>query len=184
MTKKINKRGIFLLVYAFIIIALLIYILFIAPDSLFTKNKTEETTQRTYIDYKIQQENLMKKQYDYDYDILYGNTVYNCTGTMNKDKETGQCTNPKEISYNETTKQDVFSDINMNNLNVSYIFKQIENIEPTENKYGSKRSYKYELILGKYQTEIMIYTNYDEITEIQLSNAYEVYDLKFTNISY
>lgn len=184
MNKKISKRSIFLLIYALIIIVLLIYILFIAPDSLFSKKQKDQVEQRTFTDYNIQKKNLMNKQYDYDYDILYGNTVYNCSGTLNNNKESGTCTKPEQTSYDEKTKKEIYSDININNLDVAYIFKQIENIQPTENKYGSKRSYTYKLVLDKYSTEIIIYTNYDDITEIQLSNAYEVYDLKFTNILY
>ena len=182
MIKKLGKRGIFLLIYAFIILAILLYILFLAPTSMFVKETEGAPTPKTFTNFKTQQQHLLEKQYDYEYNILYGNTTYKCQGTLSKEKETGTCTQPKEISYDQDNKKQL--KFNLNNLDLAYIFTKIENIEPKETKYGKSRSFIYNLELDNFTTDIIIYTDFDEITNIQISNAYEVYDIKFTNIKY
>lgn len=191
---KLGKRKILLIVYAIIILILLIAIMFIIPDSFFIKkyegieipsNKTEK---KEFIDYEIQKEHLINNQYEYEYVLLDSmskeSNTYKCSGKTNKTIESGSCTSPEVISYTEKDKKEVFSKIDINYLNPTYIFNKIKNITPKETKYVTLREYNYQTMIEDLDTEIIIYTDLDEITKIEISNAYMTYILKYSNVSY
>lgn len=195
LKNKNNKRKNFMILYGVIIGIILIFILFIAPDSMFNKEssgKTLEdylpTTEETdkYTAFTTQQEHLENNEYEYKYNISDSDSVnYKCTGTISNTTDTGSCTSPKEKNYTEKNKSKVLSSINLNYLTPSYLFDLIADKEGDLLDYGGTRSYTYNITSSKnLAIEIMIYTDYDEITRITVSTAYEVYDITFSNIKY
>jgi len=192
MTKKRKK---ILTVYGIVIFIILIAIMFIIPDSaflrLYSKNvekiENQEKTNREFIDYEIQKERILKKQFSYEYlllDSLSDTTYkYNCSGKIDKDIESGTCTEPERLSYTEKNKKDTFK-INIDYTDVTYLLDVIKNLKPKEIKYQTTREYTYKTTLGKLDTEIIIYTDLENITKIEISNKYMTYILKYSDVSY
>ena len=192
MKKPSRKK--FLSIYFIIIAILLVFILFIAPEDLFLKNKKSETPTdenvslpSIFSDIETQKQNLLNSNYDYEYNILdsMGKKAiqYSCTGKINGTEEQGNCTKPKKISYTEKNKNEVFKDLNPNYLNVQYVFELIKEITPKELTYMNQRILTYELVLDNLNSEIIIKTDIDKIFRIEINNAYEIYIINFDNIN-
>lgn len=187
MTKK---RKIGLAIYAVIIIIALIFIIFIAPDSLFTKKPDLDALPVSdpieFVDYEEQKENLKQNKYTYEYNILdsMSDTTYNykCTGTINIDEEAGTCTQPEYITYDVSTKEEVYKNINKNFIDPAYIFNLVKDIEPELIKYQTYRDYTYNLEISGLDTKILIRTDVQNITEITIMNTYSQYHLKYSDI--
>jgi len=192
MTTKRKKA---LKIYGIIIIIALTAIMFVIPDSAFLKlyNKNikkinnQEVKENNFVDYDTQIEHLLNKQFKYEYLLLDSlsdkSYTYNCSGKIDKDIESGTCTEPERISYTETTKKDLFK-INTNYLDISYIFDYLKDYKPEETKYRSSREFKYNTKLEDLDTEIIVYTDLDEITKVEISNKFMTYVLKYSDISY
>lgn len=192
MKKKNNN---FLIIYFIIIIIALVLIMFILPDSFFMKKyedlelpTTEKLPKKEFTSYEVQIEHLLKKKFDYEYELLdsMGSTsyTYECSGKINETIESGSCILPEKVSYTEKNKQEVFKNIDINNLDVEYIFNMIKDVEPVETKYQTLREYNYTTKIKDLETEIVVHTDLDEITKIYISNAYMTYILKYSNLSY
>lgn len=174
------------MIYAFFILALLVFIVFIAPDKMFEKKSdTELPVEKSLLN---MQEELLNQQYEYKVNVLssIGSTAvsYKCSGKKEKEKEEGVCTQPQEISYNETTKKEVLREINISYLEVDYIFALIKEKTPTIKEYDTSKIFSYEVTLNTLKTEITIITNKKHIIEVRLNNAYETYILSYSNIVY
>jgi hypothetical protein len=192
MTKKRKK---ILIGYGVVILIILIAIMFIIPDSAFLKlyNKNikkienQEVAKKEFIDYDTQKERILNKQFKYEYlllDSLSNKTYkYNCNGTLDKDIESGTCTEPERLSYTEQTKRETFK-INVDYLDIAYILNLVKDITPEEIKYQTTREYTYKTTLDKLDTEILIYTDLENITKVEISNKYMTYILKYSDISY
>ena len=110
-----NKK--FLLIYGIIIIILLLGIMFFIPDDFFKKQYDDidipTTEKKDFISYETQIENLLNKQYEYEYLILDSigtkSYTYECSGKMDDTIESGTCTKPKKVSYTEQNKKDVYN---------------------------------------------------------------------------
>ncbi len=189
-----DKRNKFLIVYFLIIAIALVSILFIIPDSVFREKYDnnaailEHTSgkapvEKEFKDYELQKNNLMNNSYKYEYTLLDSMSnesyIYKCTGTKEDNLETGTCTEPEKISYTEKDKKDVLSKINYTIIEPDYLFSFIKEIEPKKMEYGNYRDYTYNTKLNKLDTEIIIKTDKDNITEINISNAYMTYILKY-----
>lgn len=187
---KENKK--FLGIYAIIIIILLIAILFLIPDDVFMlkyKNldlpedlpKVEE---KEFVDFEIQKEQLLSSNYDYKYLILdsMGKQTYKykCSGSIIDNKEIGTCTSPEDFSYTETNKKDLFK-ISLEYLDIKNIYKLIEKENPIINKYPITREFRYTTMIEDLETDIVIYTNIENITRIDINNAYMTYVIEYDN---
>lgn len=189
--KNMGKRGKLLVVYAIIIFIALITILFIIPDSFFLSrynnidlpidNNTEE--KKEFIDYEIQKSNLMENNFEYEYlllDSMRSKTYkYDCTGKVSGDIESGSCRLPEKFSYTEVTKKESFSKIDINYLDPTYIFNLLKDAEPVETKYQTLREYKYNVAIKDLETEVIVFTDINEINKIEISNAYMTYIIKY-----
>ncbi len=191
---KSDKRTIFLFIYALIIIVALIYILFIAPDSNFYSKETKEfiknynNSQSKTVTLDDMFENLYKNDYQYTYNILDSvgneNTIYKCSGTVTGEKEQGSCTKPNDIVYDETNKKEKLKQLNFDLLDLNKIQKITQDNEASKSKYDNLDVYKYKDKIDTLSTDINIYTNSKDIVQIEISNGYETYVIKFNNINY
>lgn len=191
---KSDKRTIFLFIYALIIIVALIYILFIAPDSNFYSKETKEfiknynNSQSQTVTLDDMFENLYKNDYQYTYNILDSvgneNTIYKCSGTVTGEKEQGACTKPNDIVYDETNKKEKLKQLNFDLLDLNKIQKITQDNEASKSKYDNLDVYKYKDKIDTLSTDINIYTNSKDIVQIEISNGYETYVIKFNNINY
>ena len=184
---KDNRRWIFLLIYGIIVVALLIYILFIAPDKMFHKDDEKASELRFYT-IEEQKEHLLNNQYSYEYSMLYtdndGTYTYICSGKKNKEEENGSCTKPENLEYNEENKKDILRNLNMNYLETETLFELIKDIEPTVSVYEGAKVYRYKVMVNNIETDIQIFSNSIDIFDIQIDNVIEHYHLKYSNILY
>lgn len=181
--------------YAIIVFILLITIMFIIPDSFFLKLNTklnkpniteQETTDPTFLSIKEQQNNLLNNDYKYEYlmmDSMGTKTVtYECSGKKTEDEESGTCTSPENLTYTEKNKKEILSNINTDYIELEKIFALTKDIEPIELTYNKTRELIYNTKILDLETEIVFYTDLDNITQINISNAYMTYILKYNII--
>ncbi len=190
-----KKKNSFLTYYAGIILALLIIVMFIIPDSFFLKlndifNKQEitlkeSTTTINFKDLSIQKESLLTGDYEYEYLMLdsMGETpiTYECLGKIENGKESGTCTSPKTFNYTNENKNILFSQINTDYIDLNYIFNLIKDIKPKELTYTKARELTYNVKILDLNTEITLYTDLDNINQINISNAYMTYVFKYNH---
>lgn len=186
-----TKRN--LIIIGTIVLIGLLFILFIIPDSFFLElhnrqntpklNIEEPSSTNQFTSYEEQIKKLKEKKYSYEYlllDSMSSKTYrYDCNGTIDDDKESGKCTSPENITYNETNKADVYSNINTDFLDIDYIFEYISDIEPELTEYQTTREYNYLTKILDLETEITISTDRNNITQIVISNAYMTYLLNY-----
>lgn len=184
------NRKVFLFIYYIIIFIILLAILFFIPEEAFLKNSEvyEELKNRTekieYDDIKIQKERLLKNNYDYEYKVIHNNVQYTCTGNKKDETESGRCSSPKTISYNEIDKFDKDKLFEIKYVEPKYIFEKIENIEPLISMTNDGKCYIYKTKIIDYETDIMIYTGEKTINKITITNGLMTYILKFSNVNY
>ncbi len=187
-----KKKNSFLTYYAGIILALLIAVMFVIPDSFFLKlndifNKQEITIKETssieFKDLELQKETLLTSDYEYEYLMLdsMGTTpvTYECLGDIEDGKESGTCTSPKTFNYTDENKKELFSEINTDYIDLNYIFNLIKDIKPKELTYTKARELTYNVKILDLNTEITLYTDLDNINQINISNAYMTYVFKY-----
>lgn len=195
--KKTFTRKTFLFIYALIILTALIYILFIAPESSFYNKETKEFIKN----YEKAQEDLNKEltlndmfkhlennDYKYTYSLLDSvnneTIIYKCSGTVNKEEDNGSCTEPKDIVYNKDNKKNKLQGLNFNLLDISYIKKLTEENEDKVTEYETSKIHKFSTQIDSLKTEINIVTSSKDIAQIEISNGYETYVIKFSDINY
>ncbi len=191
---KQKKKFNFIAIYAILILVALAIILFILPDSFFTERFEEKVPEeikeninkRKFKDYQEQIDNLLKKKFDYEYNILDSmgtkTYIFNCEGKMSSDKDTGACYMPSKKEYTEKNYKEVYS-INTDYLDVENIFNLIKDTEPKLQTEATTRTFKYTSKIKDLDTDITIQTNLENITEIEISNAYMTYTLKYSNVN-
>lgn len=188
------KNNKFLKIYAIVIMVLLI-VIFMIPDDVYLNLHTKlnkqdikevEETEYTFTDIDVQKENLLTKDHDYEYLMLDSigteTTTAECTGSVANGEDTGTCKSNQEISYTKETKKETILNMNVKYVDLEYIFKSIKDIEPTEISYTKSRELLYKTQILELDTDITIYTDLDNITQISISNAYMTYVFKYTNI--
>lgn len=185
----------FLIIYG-IVIACLVGILFLIPDKFFekqynkkhkidTESQVETVSEKfEFLSIDEQFEHLMNNKYDYEYNLMNIETTYKCTGTKNKDKEDGECTEPSKKSYNQKTFSKVFKNANTKYLTVDNIYKLIKDKEPDIFESGNERILTYSVVSNKEDTDIEILTDTKDIISITIKNRFIVYYLKYSNIEY
>ena len=195
-----EKRKKFLFIYAIVIVILLLCIMFILPDSFFSKkyndnyekyfgsntSQNSETIKKEFTDYEKQKEALTIGNYSYKYNILDSmgkeSYRYECAGKVTEDTETGQCVLPELVDYDSKTKKDAYKQINIDYITPSKIFDLVKDVTPTLESYNTYREYTYNTKIQKLETEIVIQTSLEEITQISISNAYMTYLLKYESL--
>lgn len=189
MMSKKRKKG--LAIYAIFIIVILIFIVFFAPDKWFQKKddidvNNSQTNEVKKVDYETQIKNLTKNQYDYTYNLMHSKNkktyLYECSGTINKDEETGSCTSPKKIEYNQDNKNKILDKIDINLLNPQYLFELLKDIEYQKFDYVQYIEYTYNTKIDNLETEIIVRSNPENIFDILVSNTHFQYHLQFKNI--
>ena len=183
------NRKTFFVIYALVIVAGLICILFVIPDEMFLKNKEgyeelKNTVEKIeYDDLEIQKERMLKGEYDYEYSIIHNNVQYNCTGKKLKDSESGRCTSPS-ITYNEKDKytEGKLKDIKF--VEPSEIFKKIKDVKPIESITNDGKAYTFKTKISEFETDIIIYTSEHTISKITITNGLMTYVLKYSNPKY
>lgn len=188
VNNKMGRRWLFLLIYGVVIALLLLFIIFWAPSKWFQKKIDEPKVDIKTYTLEEKKEHLLKKQYDYEYNILYADTkanyTYQCSGKLNGIEESGTCTLPKEEEYNSTNKDEVFKSLNNDYLDLEKLFNMIKDVSYEEKKYDGTTVYVYNLKINRLDTDIELYSNYDNIFEIRIDNVNEHYQLKYSNILY
>ena len=188
-----NKK--FLKIYGLIIIILLL-VIFIIPDEFYLKLETKlhkqeitvkENESYTFIEIKKQQEKLLTDNYQYEYlmlDSIGEKTItVSCKGEQKDNTDNGSCTQSEEKTYTKETKKDTILSMNVKYLDLEYIFNAIKDIEPTEITYTKTRELLYKTKILELDTDITIYTDLENITQINISNAYMTYVFKYTSIN-
>ena len=174
-----NKK--FLIVYGLIIVLLLVFILFIAPDKMFMKssNSTKSTsTKEKFKDYKKQKKELLNSNYKYHFDINYDSKTYKCSGTKDNKGIKGECSKPKNIKFTQDNIDKKLK-IDTNYLNPEYVFDLIKDIKPELENLYVKRYYTYNVKLVGLDGKIIVYTDYNHITQISIMNGYFTYSIYY-----
>lgn len=194
-----KNRAKFLLIYGVVIVIILVCILFVLPDSFFgakyeknyekyfgdkvQNNSSDETTKVKFTDYEEQKKALLKGNYTYMYTILDSMTTksyhYECKGTVTEDKENGSCTYPDVVSYTKESKSAVFKEIGTTYIDLKTIFNLIKDVEPTLKEQLKTREYTYKIKVKDLDTEVIIQTSTEEITQISINNKFMTYLLKY-----
>ena len=189
------KNNKFLKIYAIIITIVLILIMFLIPDSFFLELQTKLHKQETKelkndaLDFEkleTQKERILNNDLEYEYLMLdsigTSSKTVECSGKITESKETGICNSKEKISYTKETKKDAFLEMDIKYIDEKYIFDTIKDIEPTETTYNNSRELIYKTKILDLDTDITIYTDLDNITQISISNAYMTYVFKYSNI--
>ena len=180
----------FFIIYAIIIFVALIVILFVLPEESFLKNKDKYEELKNsvekikYDDISIQKERLLKNNYEYEYNVIHNSIQYVCTGTKTNETESGRCSAPQSISYDETDKFNEDKLFSIKYVEPEYIFKKIEGVEPTVSMTNDGKSYTYKVKISEFDTDIIIYTGEKTISKITITNGLMTYVLKYNNIKY
>lgn len=197
----------FLAIYAVIIVVLLGVVMFVLPDSFFSRKYEENTKEfleaheqankereeyetekkKPFVDYQKQQEIILNGTYDYEYIFLdsMGTETYdyNCSGKKNKNVDSGTCTNPEAISYTEQNKKEKLNKYTDSTYMIEKnIFDLIKNIEPEEETHQVYRKFTYKTKIKDLETTIEIETKKDYISKITLLNPYMSYMFKYDNV--
>ena len=194
---KIFTNNKFLTVYIIIVIFVLVYIVFLAPDSFIKEHSRfrsfyqngelipsgDDTDVIVPVAYEEQIKQLKNKHYSYEYLIDYNNVMYKCKGNKDGEYDQGRCTKPTEVEYTTQTLKDVYKDIEIDLLDVDHIFDMVKDIEYTKSNMGELDVYKYEIPAKKDGIEVTVYSDHTAITEILITRRYYAYQLKFNNIN-
>ena len=190
------KKKNFLLIYFIVIIIILVCILFILPDSFFSKkydnnykkyfsdtNTKEETKIKPFIDYEEQQNMLINNPHTYKYVILDSMGTksyrYECLGEITSKGESGECTLPTMMKYTGKNKKQAFDKINIDYITPKKIFSLLKDTEPSLESHNTYREYTYNIKIKELDTEVVIQTTKEEITQISINNAFMTYLLKY-----
>lgn len=183
-----SKRKKFLIIYAITILVILIFIMFIAPDSMFLSKEANELidkiegtdTKELTIDEQI--DSLINSNYSYTYTLLDSMTTksitYKCTGTINETTEMGKCSLPNTIEYTNENKNEKLNPVNIEYLDVDKIYEKIKDIEPKYDNLSGIDTYTYQTNIKELKTDIVFYSADNEIIEITIANAYMIYTIK------
>lgn len=189
-----EKRKKYLILYFIIILVILALILFILPDEVFLKKykdnvyipASSSSEKKEYMEYEKQLENLRTGNYSIQYSILDSmgskSYSYSCTGVKKGNTESGQCTGAEMFSYTESDKKDKFI-IDSKYLNIEEVLDLLIDKEPKLTDYQGEREYFYNVLVENLDTDITVYTDYDDVTMVELNNAYMTYVFKFKRVA-
>jgi hypothetical protein len=197
----------FLGIYAIVIIVLLVLIMFVLPDSFFSKQYEEATKQfidannqakeekakleaekkKEFVDYEEQKQHILTGNYTYEIILLdsMGTTTYTykCSGTKTGTTESGSCTSPEVFSYKEQNKIEQFKkNIDPKYIEPKNIFDLIKDVEPSIESHNLYREFTYKTKIKDLDTKVLIQTKKDDISKIMIENTYMGYIINFDNV--
>jgi hypothetical protein len=83
------------------------------------------------------------------------------------------------MKYTGENKKQAFDKINNDYITPKKIFSLLKNIEPTLESHNTYREYTYNIKIKELDTEIIVRTTKEEITQISINNAFMSYLLKY-----
>lgn len=181
-----RKKNYFWLSYVFLILIALLLLLFVVPDNFFSKkttkgtnpNSTDTTREFPFKEYEEMKEALEQENYEYRYEVMGDTSMYIYEGKKDKETEEGMFYgNEEEYGYTFLNKY-----INKELVSIPFLFSLLMDIEPKVQTYNNTRMYTYNNIYQDIETEIIIYTDLDNITRIVIGSVYYQYNLTYTNI--
>lgn len=189
MKKKIILWTLFILLIGIGVI----YITFFMPEKTILKisNNEEVNEEFPFLQYTTMKENLINKNYTFNYEINNNGELYNYTGTKENNNYSGTLTTrilKDKTNYIYDTTKEEFTSLDNNNLKEELLYPKnilelIKDIEPTNTTYNKQRMYKYDLLIDKVETTITINTDLLNITKITIANEYYQYVLTYTDIN-
>lgn len=155
----------------------------------------EEVTE--FKDYKEMQAELLKLNFEYEYSITNGNNKVVYKGEKIDNLETGyRETHEETIKYyiDETGLYKVqmdelyaldklYENIFESLIDPEYIFNTINEQSYLTEESDNTRFYTYKFILDGINYEVVIYTDLENITQINVKFEDNLYELKYTNIN-
>lgn len=197
----------FLGIYAIVIIVLLVLIMFVLPDSFFSRKYEQNTQQfieankkaqeerealeaekkKEFVDYEEQKQHILTGNYDYELLLLDSmgteTYTYKCTGKKTGNTESGSCTSPEVFSYTEQNKVSQFKKyIDPKYIEPKEIFELIKDVEPSVESHNLYREFTYKTKIKDLETTVLIQTKKDDISKIMLENQYMGYIINFSNV--
>ncbi len=198
----------FLAIYAIVIIILLALIMFVLPDSFFSRKYEQNTEQfqnalkqeqekqeayeaekkKEFVDFEEQKNQILNGNLEYKYLLIDAmgteQYTYDCTGKKNGQIESGNCTLPESFSYTEQNKLDQFKNkIDPTYIEAQNIFNLIKDVEPTKEEHNVYREFTYTTQIKDLETTIIIQTTKDYISQIKLLNPYMTYMINYSNVN-
>ena len=198
----------FLVIYAIVIIVLLVLIMFILPDSFFSRKYDQNTQQfleaneklkeeqerleaekkKEFVDYEIQKQNILNGNYDYKLLLLDSmgteTYTYQCEGKKTGNTESGSCTSPEVFSYTEQNKTQQFKKyIDPKYIEPTNIFELIKDVEPSVESHNLYREFTYKTKIKDLETKVLIQTTKDNISKIMIENTYMGYIINYSGVN-
>ena len=198
----------FLGIYAIVIIVLLVLIMFILPDSFFSRKYDQNTQQfleaneklkeeqerieaekkKEFVDYEIQKQNILNGNYDYKLLLLDSmgteTYTYQCEGKKTGNTESGSCTSPEVFSYTEQNKTQQFKKyIDPKYIEPKNIFELIKDVEPSVESHNLYREFTYKTKIKDLETKVLIQTTKDNISKIMIENTYMGYIINYSGVN-
>ncbi len=198
----------FLGIYAIIIIILLVLIMFVLPDSFFSRKydqnakefleanekakeeqeRIEAEKKKEYVDYEIQKQNILNGNYNYKLLLLDSmgteTYTYQCEGKKTGNTESGSCTSPEVFSYTEQNKLEQFKkNIDPKYIEAKNIFELIKDVEPSIESHNLYREFTYKTKIKDLETKVLIQTTKDNISKIMIENTYMGYIINYNGVN-
>ncbi len=185
----------YIIIYGLVLVILLLLIMFVIPDDFFLRpykknatlltTETENVEEKEFLPYEEQQKKLIDDNYNFEYillDSMSSKTYsYKCNGTKKGNLESGTCDTPTSFSYTEENKKSKFL-IDINYLDVQYILKWLKEEKYEITNYQGEKEYLYNVKIDDLETEVIVYTDYEDITRIEINNAYMNYIIKYERV--
>lgn len=169
------------------------------PSSNLNNNNNYEQKEEviTFKDYSLMQDDLLKNNYKYEYNIKIGDYEVIYKGEKLGVKETGYRENSIEtIKYyidetglytvvmNSLNSNDrLYENLNESLIDLESIFELVKDKTVITEEMESSRTYKYIFTLEDINYNIVITTNTEYIENINISLDDKIYDFKFMEIN-
>jgi len=151
----------------------------------------------TFKDYKEMQSELLKNNFSYVYEINYLDNKIVYKGERLLDKETGYRENSYEtIKYyidesgfykvvmDELLALDkLFENVNESLIDLESLFEVLNAQSVTSEESEKTRAFTYKYIIDDVNYEVIVHTNIENITEIDINFTDNKYILKYDNIN-
>ncbi len=161
-----------------------------------TPTNQEQEAEKEFKDYALMQEEILKNNFKYEYNIKIGEYQVIYKGEKLGATETGYRENASEtIKYyiDETgfykvvmdeldALDKLFENLNESYIDLEYIFELIKDKTVVTETLEETRSYTYNFDLEEVSYEIKVETDLTNITNITISFEEKEYNLKYMNI--
>ena len=172
--------------FAFMIV-LIVFFGFKETDSEIFEDEDQQETitdqvEEKFLTYDEMQHNLLNNNYEFVYNIKTTELNYIFTGTKCNNnytvfKENGDTITKYNYKSNEIPN-DIYENIDSNFLNIDVLFENLKNYLYKIEKNGDTRNITYD----KDGYQVIVKTNLENITNINIINEDIFYNLEFMNI--